>query len=168
MGAIVDSPFVPGQFIFSGVKNGAAIEMNVNGSSTPVSYRYTVPADNRVYLYRVNFIMLDASITAAKFGGVASLTTGITIKLKNSSDALLLDFLDGQTIQNNTEFGLLAGVDVNIGPGTDSLGVRWTINNAGGSLYMESGDYLEILIQDNLTGLTSFQAMLQGIIEENT
>jgi hypothetical protein len=166
-GTTVSSPFSPSQFVFSNLYNGGP-EMNVNGSITPSSHRYTVPAGKRTYVYRINLIILDASITASKFGGLGALSIGITIKAKDSDDVLLLDFLDGQTIKNNAEFCLLAGTDMKIGPGTDSISIRWTIDKAGGSLILESGEYLEILVQDDLIGLTSFQAMLQGIIEDNT
>tara|TARA_R110000824_G_scaffold143199_11_gene310797 strand:- start:304 stop:834 length:531 start_codon:yes stop_codon:yes gene_type:complete len=168
LGTTAAYPFLPEKFVFSFLKDDSTIEMNVNGASTPVSYKYTAPAGKRVYVYRVNMMMLDASVTASKFGGVASLTTGITVKVKNSADTELLDFLDGQTIQNNTEFGLLAGTDINVGSGADGVNIRWTLASAGGSLILESGDYLEVLVQDNLTGLTSFQAMLQGIVEDNS
>lgn len=160
-------PLKPNQLAFHMFKRTTdeSVGMNVNGSVTPALFRVTGGSSGPIEVVRINFTLLDATIRYDYFGGIAALTNGLTIKLHDEDDNVLLDFMDGQTIKANYHFGLLAGVDsaVSAGAGPDYLPIRWTIEKAGGPVILEEGHYIEIAVNDDITGLTVFLAMLQGI-----
>jgi hypothetical protein len=164
----------PSQFIFklflrhSGPAGSAETDMNTDSDVTPSTFRYTVPIGRSVLVQRINFQMVDDSMGAVDFGGIASgLSNGITIKVHNAEGGVMLDFLDGTTIKRNTDFCLLAGSDIVITElsGKDQLPVRWTVARAGAILRLISNQYIEIVVNDDLSGLDIFRAMLQGVYE---
>lgn len=153
-----------GKLLYKFLKNGASAEMNVNGSVTAVNFKYT--ATDTVLIERVLFYMIDAGIGYGEFGGLGSeLTNGLEVKVFNASGVVLVDFMDGLTIKGNSDFAALAGSDVTAADtvGTDCLPVRWTISKCGAPLILSVGEYLNVKVQDNLTGLTKFRAMVQGL-----
>jgi len=153
-------------FVFSFLRNGAeSKDMAVDGSSTPVVFKYT-GTGNGLYAYRINWIIADAGIRIYDFfGGVAALTNGITIKAIAADDStVLIDFTNGEPIKRNAEFSSLAGTDAPIldSVGTDILSVRWTLEKAGEPFKLGLGESIQVTIQDDLTGLTEMSAMIQG------
>jgi hypothetical protein len=142
----------PTNVVFEYLKNGGSIEMAVDGS-TPVEFRYTVPANTTVVLYRCNIIIRDLGITPFRFGALTALTNGLKIEIFNAADALLKSFTVDATIKNNAEFGNLAGVDTTIdsGAGGDALYVRWTIANSGAAVKLTAGQYFQVTVQDNIS-----------------
>jgi hypothetical protein len=153
------------KFLYALLKNGTDPDMNVDGSSTPVVYKYTAP--HSIEVTRMNILVMDVGMGHNEFGGLgALLTNGLEIKAFNSSNVLLKDFTDGQNIKSNDDWALLAGVDVQLADSAqnDLQPIRWTFEKAGAKLLLESGDYIQIKVQDNLTDLTKFQAMVQGQI----
>lgn len=154
-------------FIFKWLKNGSTVDMNVDASST-ITYQYTVPASKTVYLQRVNVSLVDGSMTYGKFGGLTALTNGIKVEVLDSAGGTLVDFFDGETIKANEDFAPLAGVDAIAEPaaGDDFMPVRWTISKAGDSLRLIEGDVIRFTLQDDLSDLSYFRAMIQGVTKE--
>lgn len=158
---------LPRDMFFRFLKNNGSKDMDVNGSVTPVVFSIEHHRSNMVMdIFRVNMVILDAGPAASEFGGIANgLTNGLVIRIVDSQGNILIDFFDGQTIRNNSDFGLLAGPDWPIvtGAGTDAVSVRWTIAKAGDSVVLNKGDRFEIVVQDDLTPLDSFRVQVQGI-----
>jgi hypothetical protein len=142
--------------------------MNINGSVTPAVYEVRCPATAKWKLVRVNFMLLDTGIIPSNFGGVAALTNGLTIKVVDASDVVLLDFMEGETIKQNADFTYLAGVDApvldTLGGNPDMLPIRWTIAKAGNSILLHGGDAIQITVPDDLSTMNDFRAMIQGVI----
>lgn len=141
-----------------------SVDMNIDGSSTPKVFKW-VGVDRETFLYRVNFILADASPTALEFGGLSALVNGLEVKVYNAQDEVVIDFLDGDTIKNNLYFNALAGIDTNLltGAGDDGVSVRWTLaNGLGGPLLLKQGEYVGMTVQDDLTGITLFEVYGQG------
>ena len=70
-----------------------------------------------------------------------------------------VDLLDGQTVKTNLNLAWLAGFDVL----TDTaVLVRWTLERAGKQLLLRPGDFIELVVQDNLSSITAFSIMIQG------
>lgn len=155
-----------GQYFFRFFRDSAASnDMAVDGSSTAVPYTVVCPQTGAVELVRINAVIVDGGIKYGEFGGMgAALTNGLEIKAFSVDDTEVFDFLDGETIKTNEDWGALAGVDNVSFPaaGDDSFPVRWTIAKSGASVQLTPGDYLRVLIQDDLTGLTKFTMMAQG------
>ena len=158
---------LPRDMFFRFLRSNGSKDMNIDGSVTPVTFsvehhRAVMDMD----IFRVNMVILDAGPAASEFGGIPNgLTNGLLIRVMDSQGNILLDFLDGLTIRNNSDFGLLAGPDWPIvtGAGTDAVSVRWTIAKAGDSVVLNKGDRFEVVVQDDLTSLDSFRIQVQGI-----
>ncbi len=148
---------------------GVTHEMDVNGSSTPVSFQVVVPAGKVGIISRVVFHMVDGGMTWAEFGGITALSNGVLVRARDSNDDVLLDFMDGAALTSNSMFAHLAGVDafLSVEAQDDAFSVRWSLFKTGYVPYLTAGQYLELLVQDNLSAITHFQAILQGrLIDE--
>jgi hypothetical protein len=152
------------QFVFDFLRNGASRDMNVDGT-TPVNFDFVATADTNVE--RIMFFIEDGNIAPSKFGGVSALATGCLLKvLDTDGTTVIKDFLDGETITTHPEFSLLAGVDIqpDAGAGDDVVPIRWTISKAGAKLLLLTDQRVRFTVQDDLTGLTKFYALLQGTL----
>ena len=163
------SALLPGQHVYELVEDsGATVSMAVDGSVVPVNYEYEVPNNQDVIINRINFLIIDAGIVPTDFGGInGGVTNGIIIQaIDADGSTILISFINGMSIKSNAEFHLLAGTDVfrDSGPGEDILDVSWVLSETGRGLFLTAGQRLRIIIQDDLTGLTDFRAMVQGVI----
>lgn len=144
---------------------GTSEEMKVNGGGAAKKFYWRCPANQIWILQRLNFLMIDGAMSPTKFGGLAALGNGLKIEILDTDQAtVLLDFLEGETIVKNADFALLAGVDdqITAAVGDDIFKVRWTLAKSGKPIRLTSQQYIQVTVQDDLTGLTSFRAMLQG------
>ena len=163
----ISFPVVSTNFLFKYLRNGSnSAEMAVDGSSTAVDFSYTAATTRGVVIHRLNIVIADNSINPGDFGGIASgLTTSIQVLVLDSDNSTIFDFTDSENISTNSEFGFLAGVDVDRdtqGAGDDVLVVRWTLAKAGQELRLLNTHKIAIRVNDNLTALTSFKCMVQG------
>ncbi len=128
--------------------------MNVDGSITPVNFDFT--ANQYCEVRRINFFIQDNGIQPSNFGGLSELTNGIELKIPGK-----LDFLAGFPIKTHRQFGLLAGINIDLasGPGDDVITVNWEREE---DIHLEAGDKIRLTVKDNLSGLSKFYAMVQG------
>lgn len=140
--------------------------LNVNGSATTQIFQVGpigLGTGLAVDITRImGYIQGDSAMDDALFGNLAALTKGVILRV------------NGETIHNawnvktNGEIGLLCyDSALSARAPSGSFGLRFRNTYAGPAkhgvtLRLESGDKLEILIQDNLTGLEDFQMMAQG------
>ncbi len=146
----------------------------INGAVTPQEFTYR-PAIDPVYnepivalLERMNIYLETASrITPALYGDVdLSSGVGLTVTVKNA-DGVIHDFTPN-AITTTQHWGLLAGSDVSpsaFAAGVDAVNVRWTFSKGGDPLVLDgrNGEYLSVLISDDLSGLTSQLMQVQGL-----
>jgi hypothetical protein len=119
------------------------------------------------WIHRLNFELVDGSISPNSFGGITALTNGCRMIVVDPDGTEQLDFLDGRTIKNNSHWALLAGSDMKsvFAAGDDSLPIRWTLSKGlGEPLELPTGWRLRFAIQDALTGITQFSGMAQGYL----
>lgn len=157
----------PDQVFFTHMMNADSADMDVDGSETAVTFRLTTPANKLRALSRINFFIKDGGVDPADFGGITGpLDNGITLKLHDADDAVIQDFTNGHPILTNGDWVMLAGTDVIMleGTGDDVIGVRWSLFKVGAALLMPAGYYMELTVQDDITDLTQFHAMTQGLI----
>jgi hypothetical protein len=132
---------------------GGTVEMNVDGSITPVKFRFT-ESTRRIALHRINVYGIGSSLGPHKFVGLAALTNGLTIKLHSGDDdSVILDYTADRTIKIDADWVLVY--------------IRWTLDKAGSPPVMRVGDYVEITVNDNLSTITHFRAMAQGAPESD-
>ncbi len=141
--------------------SGGGHEMNVDGSSTPINFIAQPPSGKKWYIARMMLTLEDMAISHTKFGGLTPLTNGVDIKVTESGvERPLAEHL----IKTNSAFYQLA-YDVVISSAiTDILSMRWTFTKGGTFLELlnSTSDNFKVVINDNLTGLSSFQVLIQG------
>lgn len=151
---------------FKWLRNAAvSAEANVNGSSTPVDFFYTVPAGDTVDIERLIIYVKDfGTFDADLYGNGAVLTNGIDVKVVRSGGAEE-DLLDGLPVKTNAEWMALAHDFIynNIGTGDNVATVRWTFGKSGVPLRLEAGDRFVVTINDDLTVLTGHRFQIQGV-----
>jgi len=136
--------------------------MNVNGSSTPVSYIYTVPAGKCAFIVR-SFITLEdgiAALSPGDFGAISgALSNGVQINLNGSEIA---NWKTNREIRNT-----MFDFDEQFG-GAGSYVGRWTHTRDynGNPLFLDAGETFECKIRDDLTDLDQFLFRLKGIVKD--
>jgi len=145
---------------------GVTTNMAVDGSSTtqvfqigPVGVGSTLVVD----ITRIMGHILDSTVMDdGKFGGITALTNGIVLRHNNSVIHNLWN------AKSNADLALLCydfRYADNAPGGQYACNFRNTYGGQhthGVVIELQPGDYLEVLIQDDLTGLDSFKMMAQG------
>jgi hypothetical protein len=143
-----------------------ARNMAVDGSGTTQIFQIgplPSPSTAVVDITRIMGHILDSSVMDdGKFGGLTALTNGVVLR---KNDGVITNLWN---VKTNGDLALLCDnfVYSEKAPGGQyGAGFRNTYagqGNHGVVLELMPGEYLEILIQDDLTGLDSFTMMAQG------
>ena len=157
----------PDDLVFKRLRSevDGSIDMDVDGSATPVAFTYANTTDDRYVLRRTNWSIRDANPTAIKFGGLTELTNGLLVRIMTAEGSVVLDMLDGFPLTKNEDFGILSGIDWvrDVAAGAaDVVTVRWTFSKTGRDLLLPPGHRFQVLVQDDLTALDEFKIMVQG------
>ena len=154
------------EMLFRSLRDSAgSSDLRVDGSVTPVSFRYTVPTGKIAIISRMLTHIVDSGMQWQEFAGITALTNGLTIKALDVDDSVLLDFIDGNTIQNNGDWSHVAGSDevLQLSAGPDLLAIRWSLFKTGFVPFLEEGQSFEVLVQDDLsTGIDVLSILIQG------
>ena len=161
----VDRP-IDNAYTTSATLEVVSMNMNVVGSlAAPISYILKPPVDEVWHIVRILLSITDASaMDDALFGGLPALTNGVTIREVRSNTTTLTNWKANKDMKEDmydVDYALKAPA------GFYGLNGRWTFKNAGVALRLDGaeGDFIEVLIQDNLTGLVTFRVKGQGHIE---
>ncbi|MCK5603253.1 hypothetical protein KAR91_15325 [Candidatus Pacearchaeota archaeon] len=160
----IDKAFLIGDNVITAIHN-----MNVDGSSTrqifqigPVGGASEIDVD---ITRLAGYIQDGTAMDDALFGGLSALTYGIVFRYNNGIISNIWN------AKSNSDLALLCAGDFNYtekAP-SGSFGARLRNSYAGPekhgvTIRLFPGDKLEIIIQDNLTGLEVFNLMAQGHI----
>lgn len=145
-----------------------------NYSVTPASFQIVAPPGEEIVIERMILSIVDGSISNAEnYGGLgAPLTNGIVISIKDLSG----------TIETLTPYPILTNGDwaacchdlsnhTSVGGGSrDVITVRWTFTRSGQPLVLRAaeGEYIEVLLNDDFTGLIKHRFFFQGYFETET
>jgi hypothetical protein len=141
-------------------------DMNKSGSlASPISFKLPLLTNQRFQITRLIITMLDSTeMDDGKFGGISVLTNGVVVRTNiNGVNRTLTHWQSNNDIRNDM-------YDVEYLPkapaGQYALGGRWHLTRAEfiADIDGKTGDYIEVLIQDDLTGLDSFSIKAQGRI----
>ena len=164
-------------FTNDGLKNGVNT-MNVNGSVNYVDYYIKAAADYDIYIKYITVEIADGGIPALnKFGALTALTNGVAFYWDTIQEPLY-ELHEG--IKTNKEFIRIASDTGAIGTGADA----YLADVSGGGAeksYLPSMDMAEVYglvwglrlrkgtndkiifrVQDDLTGLSTFNAIATG------
>lgn len=142
---------------------------NVNGSVTPVRFKFQPAANEDFKLERLLVQVGDTApggLSADGYGDLSALTNGLGLGIYQSSDdTQVLDLTSGLPIKDNADWGRVcydASLD-NYGTGDDFLRVRWTFSkDADQPLTLTDDHYFGLVVNDDLTGLTRHYFSLRG------
>ena len=162
-------PVPPESMHFDYLSNGSTIHA-VGNYATPESFRITcVSGSRKLHIYRMIVYWEDVGgAKSGKYGTDLVLANGIHVHAKDSEDALLQDLTGNNPVMTNAQWsGLCYDVVIDkYGSGQNgSLASRWTFNNAGAPISLSAGDYLEVELEDDYTGLVEHTFMIQGHYE---
>lgn len=147
------------------------VEMNVNGAVTPVNFDFVMTDSDEsilgAWIARIHFSAINGSMNADDFFGLSVLNTGVQLMVLDSDLNIVKDFTNGMPLKRSLDFSSLAGNDAltinDKGASDDSSAIRWTLQRAGAPLFLLKGERVRIIINDDLTGMTQFRTMVQGI-----
>ena len=133
--------------------------------ASPKSYKIIPQGAEKFHLLRmIGSIVSAAAPDDGKFGSLTALTNGVVIRGYDGTSGTFAKFTtwhDNSDIIND-----MFDVVYSDAPKFGLYGTRfrWTISKVGVAVKLsaEAGDYIEILIQDDLTGLDSFTIKAQG------
>lgn len=163
----LDNSYAIGDSVILTVVNIAA---SAGTLAAPQSYKmYPLPG----HTWHITRILIEMTHTTAGdnglFGDLPELTNGVVLRRYDGLTGSTSTF----TIWRNNSDIVTDMFDVvysarSGGGGAYGTNCRGTFTNAGAIVYLngDNGDYLEVLVQDDITGLTSFRIKAQGHYED--
>ncbi len=146
--------------------------MNVDGSVIPVSFRAPIPPTFNALVLEAHFFIQDRNMNPGLFGGLVSgpLTNGCRLTFRDGADdqldvggnAVTSVIGENNTYKKNSDWSVAVGTNFQFwGSSTeDLLAFDFPWHELGISIQLTENEYLEMLIQDDLTGLSDFQGAL--------
>lgn len=159
----LDNDYVNGTPI---VKAIVDLKTTAGTLAAPISYKYFPQAGRIEHIHRIISSMTHgAAADDSLFGSIAALTNGVVFRAQ--INGVLGTFTNWKA---NRDF-ILDMYDViysdKAGPGLFGTRARGSFSELDVAIVLDQsqGDFLEILIQDNLTTLNSFRIKVQGHLE---
>ena len=141
-----------------------------NYSSAVTNFKFTdlngAGFSGRAEIHRLLVKVQDVgALDADKYGNGITLTNGIVLTLRDSSDAVVYTYTAAPVKSSGDWAGLCYDVqNLAFGTGDEILAVRWTFSRAGAPIKIDcdEGYYLNLALNDDLSGLTAHTFQLQG------
>lgn len=146
----------------------------VNGSVTPVSFvartgTLSIPA--KVNITRVIFTCIATSaVSLPLFGNLAKLTRGVALRKVNTATTRNVFNVKNNEEFTNIAFDFTVFQATNPAQGVDGFVTRITFggeSKMGTVIQIDQTENMEILVQDDLTGLTRLTATFEGNIVQD-
>lgn len=147
-------PLDTSTYIDEFLENSGSSNMNVDGSSTSVTFSNptTVPADKQLIISRLSiFIEGSTTLSTNKFGDVVALTNGVLLQLNTQDLYLFKENLD--IILRSEDF-------------SNQSTVLFSQINFPEGLKVSAANSLSAKIQDDLSSLVNFKMRIQGGVFE--
>jgi hypothetical protein len=141
--------------------------LNVNGSVTPQIYNIQVGsnATQSIDITRIMISMITATaVDLLKFGDLAKLTRGCVLRRVDGYNNNIFNVKSNGEIANLC-FDYTPYESINPSAGQDGAKFRYTFagqDKHGVAVRLAPGDELQLIIQDDLTGLTEFRIIAEG------
>lgn len=142
--------------------------MNIDGSASATPFYISCPPDTELLLHRAIISIYDTKgMEDEEYADLgASLSAGLSLKVMSSDGVTVLaDLTGGAPIKTNQGWTQMC-YDFGITNFTNTTNAaaagRWTFSKAGNPIYLTPGQRLEMIVDDNLTGLLSQRIMIQG------
>lgn len=149
------------------LKNSAgSIDMAVDGSASATPFFISCPANTEIEIHRCLLGILDTKgMQAEEYGDTgSSLSAGLSLKVMSGS-TVLADLTGGIPIKTNAGWSQVC-YDVTLGAFTNTtnavLQARWTFSKGGQPIRLTAGQRLEMVVDDDLSGMLRQTIMVQG------
>ena len=159
----VDSPIDFAYEVGSFVQFGNT-DMSVDGSVTPRIFGVRNPTAQDIDL-AVDFtrMILSMELTGSgdydEFGNIPALTNGLICRFVDGRKQNIFNVKDNREFDNLMyDFKFIAAS----GNAPDGLSGRFTFEKLGSVIRLKPFEDLQFIVEDNLTGLTTFEILLQG------
>jgi hypothetical protein len=165
----MDTP-VDYSFSTDAITESRTINLNVDGSTTAIVGDFKPPPGAVLDVNVVTILITDGTeMDDAKFGGIPALTRGIVLRKAQNGNGYISIF----NAKTNGQLSHRMKLEYSSKAPAGVYGLRATkyINGQEGNgvavrLDGDKGESLQILIQDNLTELTTFNMVIRGHIVE--
>ena len=145
--------------------NGGSEAQNIDGSVTPVTFSSTVVPVGKVFIaHRVIFYMEGGTaFDSNKFGNQTALTNGWelafngTVAMNAKQNRMLAQYMFD-----------MQGVAI-FGKTTETMIGRFSFNkitDGADGITISEGNTLDMIVNDDLTGLVYLEAMVQGVLKD--
>lgn len=132
---------------------------------------YIQPGAGEIYRLQRMIVSLEDTngFSAQEYGNLGSaLTNGITVRVQNDSGTVY-ELTDGDPVKTNAKWGAFC-YDVDLktwGAGDEFLLVRWTFSRTGQPMRLvgDNNERLEVVLNDDFSGLVDQTFIVQGYIE---
>ena len=163
----IDKIFATGTTLFWSINPG----LNVDGSTTREIFIIHNISSTPIDITRLIFSMTDtAAMDDGLFGGQPVLTRGVVLR-KKFADGSFLNYWNAKTNGRLSELMFDLTYSDKAPAGVNGLSARLTFggqNKLGVVIRLHEGDELQMLIQDDLTGLTTFKITAEGHYTDET
>lgn len=164
-----------GSFTVNG--DGVTENLNVDGSVNPVeAFLGSVP-DGDIYIQTANVLIADSGVVSLnRFGGASELTNGVNLffDLQNDRTTVMqpfksnFDFIRAGTLTEGTggknDAYQLANADASNNDGYNPVLDLTRVSQQGVRLRRDEGDRIGIIINDDLTGVSTFEIRVTGFV----
>lgn len=143
------------QFFSSNGDGTGIVNQAGNYSATPQLFRIEAQPNQQIILSHVHYVIISSTnMLVADYGSIAGgLINGVKVEAK--LDGVVSDFLKGFRIKINGD--LLGIVETEIttyaGTGQAILGTVFFSTSYDGTLTLNPGEYMGVVVNDNLTAL---------------
>lgn len=152
------------RLVFEFLRNAGSRAMNVNGAVTPVVFSHEATTDEQIGSIHVH--MTDTGIKSDGFGGLTTLTNGVTIAVLDHDGEQIADFgTEDHPMKQNVDFSAIGGtryVRDDAGGGDGIVIIDIQFRESGADLLLRKGETMQWTVNDNLTGLVEFTTVLLG------
>jgi hypothetical protein len=164
----LDAQYNAGTFV-----DAASTAMNVNGSSTPVTFGLRglgiIPGVEITVDITTLAItcVADSPVVLSTFADITALSKGVVVRARNGSTYNILNIKSNREIAGIFDtFEVVAAL--NPAQGEDGFRAVLELRSTLGVVArLSAGEDLEVIIQDNLTGITALSITASGHIVEN-
>lgn len=154
-------------FSSTGLPGAVAVNINGNGSVTPIDYYCEALEGERLMIARIIVnIKASGNIATGEYGDIAGgLANGIDLFYR--TNGVILNVTDGLPVKINEDWGKWCyDARINaIGATTNIFQARWTLTRFGTpyGIILEEGDRLGVRVNDNLSTLSEQTIVAQGL-----
>jgi hypothetical protein len=135
-----------------------SIDMAVDGSITPVFYKYTVPAGYIAHMQRIIISVVSSSkSTSGGFGDQPALTNGLTFYVLDELGDILVDRATQLPIKKTTDLQAYCHdlILSAFGIGEEQITSRYTFARDGSDIRLDEGQSYAWRVNDDLTSIAN-------------